>query len=56
MITDTTFRRSSIGKLFLEKNVSGTSKNWPYHTDLLVFCLIFKLSTFYEYPNYYECY
>ena len=35
----TTFRKSSIGKLFIEKIFPGTSKNWSYHTDLLVFCL-----------------
>ena len=53
MVTDTAFGKSSLGKLFLEKIVPGTSKNWPYHTDLLVFCLKFKLSPVCEYLNYY---
>ena len=53
MITDTGFKKSSWGELFLEKIVPGTSKNWPYHTELLLFCLKFKLSPFFEYPNYY---
>ena len=44
MVTDTAFRKSSLGKLFLVKIVPGTSKNWPYHTDVLVFYLKFKLS------------
>ena len=39
MITDTAFRKSSLRKLVLEKIVPGASKNWPYHTDWLVFCL-----------------
>ena len=33
--------------------IPGTSKNCPYHTDLLVFCLKFKLSPACEYLNYY---
>ena len=37
VVTDTAFRKSSLGKLFFEKIVPGTSKNWPYHTDLVVF-------------------
>ena len=53
MLTDTTFRKSSLGKFFLEKIIPGTSKNWPYHTDLLVFCLKFKLSPVCYYLNYY---
>ena len=36
---------------FLEKNVPGTSKKWPYHSDLLV--LKFKLSLVSEYLNCY---
>ena len=44
MVTETAFRKFSLGNLFLEKVVPCTSKNWPYHTDLLVFCLKFKLS------------
>ena len=28
IITDTDFRKSSLGKLLLEKIVPGTSKNW----------------------------
>ena len=31
----------------------GTFKDWPYHTDLLVFCLKFRLSPVFEYLNYY---
>ena len=38
-ITDTAFRKCSLVKLFLEKIVTGISKNWPYYTDLVVFCL-----------------
>ena len=53
MATDTAFSKSSLGKLFLEKIVPGTSKNWPYHTDLLVFCLKSKFSPICEYLNYY---
>ena len=53
MVNETAFRKSSLGKLFLEKNVSGTSKNWPCHTDLLIFRLKFKLSPVCEYLNYY---
>ena len=54
MVTDTAFKKSRLGKLILEKILPGTSKNWPYHTDLLVFCLKFKLSLVCEYLNY--CY
>ena len=54
MVTDTAFRKSRLGKFILEKILPGTSKNWPYHTDLLVFCLKFKLSPVCEYLNY--CY
>ena len=50
MVTDTAFKRSSLGKLFLEKTVPGTSKNY---IDSLVFCLKFKLSPVCEYLNYY---
>ena len=53
MVTDTAFRKSRLGKSILEKILPGTSKNWPYHTDLLVFCLKFKLSPVCEYLNYY---
>ena len=53
MITDTAFRKSCLGKLFLEKIVRGTSKNWPYHTGLLVLSIKFKLSPVCEYLNYY---
>ena len=53
MVTDTAFRKSSLGKHFSEKIVPGTSKNWPYHTDLLVFCLKFEISPVCEYLNYY---
>ena len=49
MVTDTAFRKSGLGKLILEKNLPGTSKNWPYNTDLLVFCLKFKLSSVLNY-------
>ena len=52
MVTETAFRKSSLEKFFLEKIVPGPSKNWPYHTDLLVFCLKFKLSPGCEYLNY----
>ena len=54
MVTDTAFKKSRLGKLILEKILPGTSKNWPYHTDLLVFCLKFKLSPVCEYLNYYS--
>ena len=53
MVTDIAFRKSRLGKLILEKTIPGTSKNWPYHTDLLVSCLKFKLSPVCEYLNYY---
>ena len=52
-VTDTAFRESSLGNLFIGKIVPGTSKNWPQKTDLLVFYLKFKLSTVSEYLNYY---
>ena len=41
--TDTAFGKSRLGKFILEKILHDTSKNWPDHTDLLVFCLKFKL-------------
>ena len=53
MVTDTAFRTSSLGKLFLEKIVPGTSKHRPYQTDLLVFCFKFRVSPVCEYLNYY---
>ena len=53
MVTDTAFRKSSLRKRFLEKIVPGTSENWPYLTDLLVFCLKCELSPICEYLNYY---
>ena len=33
--------------------VPRTSNYWPYHTELLVFCLKFRLSPVCEYLNYY---
>ena len=54
MVTDTAFRTSRLGKfIILEKILPGTSKDWPYHADLLIFCLKFKLSPLCEYLNYY---
>ena len=53
MATDTAFRKSRLGKLFLEKILPGTYKNWPCHTDLLVFCHKFKFLPVCEYLNYY---
>ena len=53
MVTDTAFRKSRSGKFILEKILPGTSKDWPYHTDLLVFYLKLKLSSVCEYLNYY---
>ena len=53
MVTDTAFRKSKLGKLILEKIIPGTSKNWPYHTDLLVFCLNLNFPLFVSYLNYY---
>ena len=54
MVSDTAFRKSRLGKfIILEKIFPGTSKNWPYHTDLLVFRLKFKLSPICEYLKYY---
>ena len=54
MVSDTAFRKSRLGKfIILEKIFPGTSKNWPYHTDLLVFCFKFKLSPICKYLNYY---
>ena len=52
MVTHTAFKKSRLGKLILEKILPGTSKNWPYHTDLLVYSLKFKLSLVCEYINY----
>ena len=52
MVNDTAFRKSRLGKLILE-NIFPNTKNWPYHTDLLVYCLKFKLSLVCEYLNYY---
>ena len=49
----TAFRKCNLGKLFQKKIVSGTSKTWPYHTDLLVFCVEFKLAPVCQYLNYY---
>ena len=54
MVTDTAFKKYRLRKLVLEKILPDTSKNWPYHTDLLVFCLEFKLLLVCEYLNY--CY
>ena len=54
IVTDTAFKMSRLGKLILEKTLPGTSKNWPYHTGLLVFCLKFNPSLVCEYLNY--CY
>ena len=53
MVTDTTFRNSRLGKLILEKTIPGTSKNWPYYTDFLVFCVKLKFSSVCDYLNYY---
>ena len=53
MVTDTDFRRSRLVKLILEKSLPGTSKNWSYHTELLVFRIKFRLSLVCEYLNYY---
>ena len=39
MITDTAFRKSSLGKLFLEKIVPDTSRNWTYYFSALQFKL-----------------
>ena len=54
MIIDTAFRKSRLGKLILEKIIPGTSENWPYHIDLLVFYLKFKLPSVCEYLHYYH--
>ena len=53
IVTETAFRKSSLGKLFFAKIVLGTSKHWSYHVDLLVFCPKFRLLPVYEYLNYY---
>ena len=53
MVTDTAVRKSSLENLFLKKVVPATSNHWPYHTDLLVFCLKFSVSLVSEYLNYY---
>ena len=34
-----------------QKVVPGTSNHWPYHTDLLFFCLKFRLSSVCQYLN-----
>ena len=54
MVTDFAYRKCRLGKPFLEKIVPATSKNWPYYTDLLIFCLQFKHSLACEYLNYYN--
>ena len=53
MVTDTVFRRSSLGNLFLEKEVHDTSKYWPIHKDLIDFCLRFWLSPVFECLSHY---
>ena len=53
MVTDTAFRKSRLGKFILEKIIPGTFKNWPYHSDLIGFCLKFKFSLVCDYLNYY---
>ena len=40
-------------KYFFKKVVPGTSNLWPYHTDLLFFCLKFRLSPVCQYLNCY---
>ena len=52
MVTNTVFRNSSLEN-FVLKNGPGTSNHWPYQTDLLVFCLKFRLTPVCEYLNYY---
>ena len=52
MVTDTAFKKSSLPKLCIEKRVPGTSKNWLYHKDLLVFCFRFKILPVCEYLNF----
>ena len=52
MVTTTIFRKSSLENLF-KKVVSGTSNHWPYHKELLVFCLKFRLAPVCKYLNYY---
>ena len=44
VVTDTAFRKPRLGSLFFKKIIPSTSKNCSYHTDLLVFCLKFKIS------------
>ena len=53
MVNDIASRKTRLGKLILKKILPGTSKNWPYHTDLLISCLKFKLSLVCECLNYY---
>ena len=51
IVTNTVFRKSSLENPFLV--VPATSYHWTYHTDLLVFCLKFRLAPVCEYLNYY---
>ena len=53
MVTKNAIRNSRLGNLFLKKGVPGTSKHWPYHSDLIVVCLKFRLSPVCESLNYY---
>ena len=53
MVSNTAIRKSCLGNLYLKKVVPVTSNHWPFHADLLVYCLKFRLSPVCEYLNYY---
>ena len=38
LVTDTAFRKSSLGNLFLKKVVSGTYQHWSFYTDSILTC------------------
>ena len=51
MVTNTALKKSSLGNVFLKVVAPATFKHWPYHTDLLVFCLKFRLLFVCKYLN-----
>ena len=54
IVTDTAIGKSSLENTFFKKVFLGTSKHWPNHADLLVFCLKLRLSPFREYLDYHH--
>ena len=52
VITNAAFWKPSLENLFFKKVVAITSNHWPYHRDLRIFCLKFRLAPACEYLNY----